>query len=234
MLRALLWKEWREQAYKIYLGLGLCAVFTVIRLSLPAFSRGFFDVHAISFVFWIDFFDFLFFGGFLYALLMGMDGLAQERQRQTLGFILAKPVAPIKFVLARFVVGSAGLFLVVFVFCAASYVVHHPAHPIPFSDTDYFKAILSLGFYTAVFLVFLPIWLIYTITLCCSAAVDNPLKAAVGGVVGFSGLIFGLAMLLSLGTLGKNVIQEFLEYYLLSGFFKRDQWGLGTDLSHSA
>jgi ABC-type transport system involved in multi-copper enzyme maturation permease subunit len=96
MMRALLWKECRENLYKLLMALGVCLVILVLRQD--AEFNGDFSQNIGE---WVAFF------GLFCAAIFGVDVVASERSRGTLGFLLAQPLTMPRILASKLVVGIA-------------------------------------------------------------------------------------------------------------------------------
>ena len=96
--RALLWKEGREELPKVLVGLGLCAVVVALRQNAE-FNEEF----ARDFARWIT--NFIVVCG----VALGMGLVAKESSKDTLSFLLGKPLSAVEVLLPKYVVGAAAL-----------------------------------------------------------------------------------------------------------------------------
>ncbi|NLX60559.1 MAG: ABC transporter permease subunit [Phycisphaerae bacterium] len=95
MWRQLIWKEWREQRWRLAFGCVLFGGFALIGLSTRMMPDA--DVIILA----------LIFGAPLMALLASMAPLAGEREEGTLPMLLALPVAPWKILLVKTLMAAA-------------------------------------------------------------------------------------------------------------------------------
>lgn len=98
-MKALLWKEVRENRIKFAMGLGLIVLIHILRIEegfeaelVKGLFRGLYVV-----------------GGGIVSILLAMDLVASERSNGTLDFTLTRPVSPFKFLAAKFIVGAGAL-----------------------------------------------------------------------------------------------------------------------------
>ena len=106
----LLWKEFRENAYKIATGLGVVLLVHILR-QMDEFNRSF-DLNAWALVI-----------GSLCAGVLGMDVIAGERSRGTLDFLLVRPTTVARILAAKFIVGALGLLAIVAAFSSVIAIV---------------------------------------------------------------------------------------------------------------
>ena len=95
MIRMLIWKEWREQRWKLALGCVLLVGFTLIGLR----SRLAPDQTILIMT--------MFLGGFLFPVLVAMDLVAAERADGTMDSLLGLPVHPSTILTAKLLVAAA-------------------------------------------------------------------------------------------------------------------------------
>lgn len=95
MWQALVWKEWREQRWRLYFGTALLATFTVIGLRTRLIP----DEHLVSMTIMV--------GGILFPLMVAMGLVAPERSEGTMVRLLALPVRPWQVLAAKGLVGAA-------------------------------------------------------------------------------------------------------------------------------
>ena len=108
---ALLWKEFRENSYKVAAGLGVVFLLHLLR-QIEDFNRSFAnDING-----WAPII------AGLSAGILGMDVIAGERSRGTLEFLLVRPASLARIIAAKFIVGAVGLFVIVAAFWAVVYV----------------------------------------------------------------------------------------------------------------
>ena len=180
-MQALFWKEWRENRFKIFAGVAFCLILHISRNYEKINQECIWNFQAYALYF-----------GIISAIYMGMDALATERGKGTLDFLLIMPISRIKLLIPKFLIGSAGLLLILASFWASFYL--NPPEPTP-SDRVYFvaahlKTILEeVGYTKMLFAWFGLFWFVYGLTFLWSALVDNPVTAAVGGL--FSFLLLG-------------------------------------------
>ena len=106
-MRALLWKEWRENTYKIVTGLSVVLLLHVLR-QIDSFNQSFAnDVNGWAPVI-----------AGLSAGILGMDAIAGERNRGTLEFLLVRPPSAARIIAAKFLVGALGLLAIIAAFWA--------------------------------------------------------------------------------------------------------------------
>ena len=105
-LRALIWKEGREAIYKIAVGACLGLFVGLLTHNAPAYPLELI-CHLI---------------GFFSAVLMGMDAVAGERSRGTLPFLFIRPLDRGRLLGAKFVVGAAGLLVILAAYWAGVYI----------------------------------------------------------------------------------------------------------------
>ena len=175
-LRALIWKEGREAIYKIAVGACL-ALFVGLAHNDPDFSLGLVS-HLV---------------GLFGAVLMG-DAVAGERSRGTLPFLFIRPLDRGWLLGAKFVVGAAGLLVVLAAYWAGVYLGLPEWGNPNFLGGIFWEPVTSFSLYQEVILVdvgygrILLLWFflflnLYTVVFLASAISVRTLKAAVSGVV---------------------------------------------------
>lgn len=95
MWQALVWKEWREQRWRMGFGTALLATFTVIGLRTRLIP----DEQMVSMTMIV--------GGILFPLMVAMGLVAPERSEGTMVRLLALPVRPWQVLAAKGLVGAA-------------------------------------------------------------------------------------------------------------------------------
>jgi len=177
----LLGKEVRENLYKVLTALAVCLMVHILRqvgVFNTAFSR------AVSACI-------LAVGG-LSAGALAMDATAGERSRGTLDFLLARPITALRILTAKFLVGMAGLLVVVAAFWAMVYatpfVQDHWGTPATWIVQD-------VGYANMVLTWFIPLTIAYSLVFFASAATENPAEAGAGGVLMAAGGVFSLYLL---------------------------------------
>ena len=109
--KALFWKEGREILFKILIGLGGCIALLLLRQH-PDFERNF--VRSLeNWGMWV---------GIAGAVVFGMEAIATERSKETLDFLMVRPISAAKLMLVKFIAGGASLFLVIAAFWATVYL----------------------------------------------------------------------------------------------------------------
>ncbi len=93
MFKSILWKEWREQRWKLAFGTVMLLFFTGVFLAARVSSN-----QEISIAIWI-------FGGLILALYSAMGIFAPEQANGTLNFLAAKPISPWKVFLTKWLFG---------------------------------------------------------------------------------------------------------------------------------
>ena len=207
-MRALIWKELRENIFKVLAGIGLCAVmFAINRSDINGPSRPQIWLVAI---------------GGISAILLGMDALAGERANKTLDYLLARPLSSVRILLAKFLVGSVGLFLIFVAFWAATY-----AMPLDFWSRPYIgRSLAEIGYFKMLLMWFMPFWALYALGFLCSIFADHPSKAiALGLVVAFLALIGFGALLKGVVVVapfyGDALWTDIYDFHFLSNFDER-------------
>ena len=199
-LRALIWKEGREASYKITVGacLGLFVGLLVhVSLEIVAYLVGLFG-----------------------AVLMGMDAVAGERSRGTLSFLFIRPLDRSRLLGVKFVVGAAGLLVVLAAYWAGVYLGlpewGNPHFlwgfswdPVTSFPPLYLEAILTdVGYVRMVLLWFFFFLILYTAVFLASAFSDRSAQAV---IIGFMTAWLGLLCLILLSF-------EPVSYYLMLVF----------------
>ncbi len=175
-IRALLWKEGREAAYKIAAGAGLALV---AGLAVDSHHGGIgLNIEMTSHLV-----------GILGAVLMGMDMVADERRRGTVSFLLSRPLGPGRLLGVKFAVGAAGLLVVLAAYWAGVFAVSEWGE----------EVVVDVGYIRMVLLWFSLYVVLYAAVFLASAFTDHPLKAAmIGLMVAWVGLfLLGSAWMLA-------------------------------------
>ncbi|MBT3344703.1 MAG: ABC transporter permease subunit [Gemmatimonadetes bacterium] len=181
-MKALLWKEARENLYKVATGLGVVLLLLVLR-QLESFNKGFIiDADAWAGVI-----------GALCAGVLAMEVLAGERSRGTLEFLLVRPTTVGRILAAKFLVGALGLFAVMAAYWAMVYAV--PPGPVPIRQFASVQLLLDVPWLAMVYAWYLPMLALYAIVFAASAATDNAGEAI--GAAGLIGLFLVLLLALS-------------------------------------
>lgn len=192
-MKALLWKEARENAYKVATALGAVLFLFVLR-QLEYFNKGFIaDADAWGGII-----------GAVTAAVLAVEVLASERSRGTLEFLLVRPTTVGRILAAKFLVGAVALFAVIAAFWAMVYAV--PPGPVSPWRTDVLQLLHDVPWLAMVYAWYLPMLALYSVVFAASAATDNTGEAA--GVAG----IIGLALVLFLG-LSVSLIPGFRERF---------------------
>ena len=198
-LRALIWKEGREASYKIAIGvcLGLFVGLLVhFSLELVAYLVGLFG-----------------------AVLMGMDAVAGERSRGTLTFLFIRPLDRSWLLGVKFVVGAAGLLVVLAAYWAGVYLgmpewgnphflwglFWEPGTSFP---PLYLEAILTdVGYVRIVLLWFFLFLILYTAVFLASAFSDRSAQAV---IIGLMTVWVGLVCLISVVSLSPEAVWHYI------------------------
>ena len=193
---ALLWKESREELPKVLVGLGLCAVVLLLRQNAE-FNEEF----ARSFGSWIT--NFIVVCG----IALGMGLVAKESSKDTLSFLLGKPLSAAEVLLPKYVVGAVALLVLAAEAWATVYVdleglASRDYSFYSFSGFWYFSLkqfTEELG-YVNMLLVHLTTGLVaYSLIFASSTVADHPLKGAA----------LGILLLTVLDTLSDSVLHYF-------------------------
>ena len=178
-LRALIWKEGREAIYKIAVGVCLGLFVGLLTHNAPAYPLELI-CHLI---------------GFFSAVLMGMDAVAGERSRGTLPFLFIRPLDRGRLLGAKFVVGAAGLLVVLTAYWAGVYLGMpewgNPHflwgfswEPVTSFNPLYLEAILTdVGYVRIVLLWFFLYLTLYTAVFIASVFSDRSAQAAIIGLM---------------------------------------------------
>lgn len=177
----LLWKELRENLYKVLTALAVCVMVHALR-QIGDFNAAFSREVSV----WI-----LAVGG-LSAGALAMDAIAGERSRGTMDFLLARPVTPLRILSAKFAVGMAGLLIVVAAFWAMVYATpFEHGHWGPYATW----IVQDVAYANMVLTWFIPLTIAYSLVFFASAATENPAEAGAGGVLLAAGGVFFLYLL---------------------------------------
>ena len=207
-IRALLWKEGREAAYKIAAGAGLALLIGlgVSKVQGPAIGSSF--EMAGNQV------------GLLGAVLMGMGVIAGERRRNTLSFLLSRPLSPIRLLAVKFTVGAVGLLVMLAAYWSVVYLwMPEWVDPAFLSEDPAVQQLVRLrqiqveemlkdfGYGRMVLLWFFLYLMLYAAVFLSSVFTDRPLTAALSGLmVAWIGL-FLLIVAAKLSDLAGHYIQ---------------------------
>ncbi len=202
-IRALLWKEGREAAYKIAAGAGLALVVGLVCTQERVFSYHR-EIQPLSHLV-----------GLFGAVLMGMDLIAQERYRMTLPYLLCRPFAPWKMLTVKFAVGAAGLLTVLASYWGGTFIGLLEWGDLDFQSWAYsnrtYKAVESfpveellsdLGYIRVVLLWFVIYLIPYCISVLASILTDRPLKAAMTSLMA---VWVGIFLLVTAGSLAPKI-----------------------------
>jgi hypothetical protein len=174
----LLWKEFRENAYKIATGLGVVLLVHILR-QMDEFNRSF-DLNAWALVI-----------GSLCAGVLGMDVIAGERSRGTLDFLLVRPTTVARILAAKFIVGALGLLAIVAAFWVMVYATPFVENPPPWAGAYKLQTLIDVPWVAMVYAWYLPLVVIYTCVFLASSATENSAEAAgAGGIIGLMAMLF--------------------------------------------
>lgn len=170
-LYALLWKEAREILPKVLVAFALAAVVCLMRQNADfnrTFAAGFPELVTGSLM--------------VMATVLAMDALARERGTGTLSFLLDKPVGSGTVTAIKFIVGNAGLLLVVLVAWATVYL--DLASLEVNSEWPAYRAVTvrSVDYASMVALSFTQFSLLYALVFIGSVVTDNSIKGATLGI----------------------------------------------------
>ena len=178
-LRALIWKEGREAIYKIAVGACLGLFVGLLTHNAPAYPLELI-CHLI---------------GFFSAVLMGMDAVAGERSRGTLPFLFIRPLDRGRLLGAKFVVGAAGLLVILAAYWAGVYIGMpewgNPHflwgfswEPVTSFPPLYLETILTdVGYVRIVLLWFFFFLILYTAVFLASVFSDRSAQAVIIGLM---------------------------------------------------
>ena len=199
---ALLWKEFRENSYKVAAGLGVVFLLHLLR-QIEDFNRSFAnDING-----WAPII------AGLSAGILGMDVIAGERSRGTLEFLLVRPASLARIIAAKFIVGAVGLFVIVAAFWAVVYVTPFVGTMSPFGARASVQVIAEVPWLAMVYAWFLPALVVYAAVFLASAATENSAEAAGAGcIIALMAVIFlVLVVLLYPGFIHeRSTIQDLL------------------------
>ena len=173
---AVWWKEWRENSYKVGVGLVLSALILVLR-QVPAFG----DAFAMMVPAWSVLI------GVLMAGVLAMDAVAGERRRNTLEFLRTRPLTPLQLLLPKYAAGAGALLLVVAAFWASVYAVPFPTQ----GDGRWAAwAVADVPWALMVATWYMPLLVAYSLVFVASAATENPAEAgALGAIVALTSVL---------------------------------------------
>ena len=167
-MKTLLWKEYRENGYKVLLAVAACFALHMMRLR-AGFNHWFsdqLDMIAASF-------------GLICAVAMAMDAVAGERVRGTLPFLMARPRSALRLLVPKFAAGAIGLFVTVAAFWIMAYATPLDTGENHFDTYDLFLiyTLADIGWPTMTWLFFLPALVAYGIAFVGSAASEDPVQS---------------------------------------------------------
>ena len=169
-MSALLWKEFRENIYKVATGLSVVLLLHILR-QIEAFNQAFAnDVNGWAPVL-----------AGLSAGILGMDAIAGERSRGTLEFLLVRPASVARIIAAKFIVGALGLLVIIAAFWAVVYVTPFVGSVSPYGARFEVQTIGEISWLAMVYAWFLPALVIYATVFLASAATENSAEAAAAG-----------------------------------------------------
>ena len=171
MLKAILWKEWREQRWKMVFGAVMLLFVEGVLFATQLTSEG-----EIVIVIWV-------FGGLLFALYSAMGVFAPEWMQRTTTFLGARPIQAWKVFLVKWLVGWLN-FAVPLLLCSFIVMLRvwfYSDRSIYVNSSGVLRGTLSALAATTMF---------YTLT-CCLA----PRKSS-EALVGFVGLMVALILIL--------------------------------------
>ena len=198
-MRALLWKEGRENLFKILSGIGGCVIIHLLRLQ-EDFNQGFYS-RSRGIEVW------LLLLGIISSLMLGMDAVAGERSKGTLNFILGKPISPLRVLLPKFLVGAIALLLITATFWGVAYLTPPSERGLIgariLEDVSYFRMVLMW------FVLFL---VVYGFAFLASAVTDRPSTAMTGGLLAGMVLMFLLAGVIKVNPPLEDYLQILPEF----------------------
>lgn len=185
MTTALLWKECRENIYKMAAGLGVIVLLHILR-QMEGFNEAFAgDLNGWSAVI-----------ACLTAGVLGMDVIAGERNRNTLEFLLVRPTTMARILGAKFLIGSLSLLIVMAAFWAMVYATPIAEVASLWEGKYVTQAVADIPWLAMLYAWYLPALVVYTTVFLASCATENPAEAAgAGGIIAL--LAFLLIMLLA-------------------------------------
>lgn len=117
MITPILWKEWREQRWKLAFGTVMLIFFTGSFFAARVSSN-----REVTIVIWV-------FGGLLLGLYSAMGVFAPERTHRTVTFLAAKPVVPWKVFFVKWLVGWLNMAVPMAACTVLALVVEHGNYP---------------------------------------------------------------------------------------------------------
>jgi len=192
MLRALAWKEWREQRSLVLAGTALAIVlpvllFMVATVSLPRFSgRGLADVTALAFalMLWP-----------MFVSAAGAGTFANESTGRTFGFLMSRPVSRGTIWGAKIVLAAIAGLSVIFASLLVTTVVYWLAG-IPAAADPSLLVLGSVFGATPTLVLGAPsLYLVFAAAVFLSVRVARPFAAAIGGLAGSAVMLIMLMVL---------------------------------------
>ena len=179
-MSVLLWKEFRENVYKVATGLGVVLLLHILR-QIEGFNASFAgDLNGWAAVI-----------GCLTAGVLGMDVIAGERSRNTLEFLFVRPTTVGRILAAKFAIGAFGLFVVTAAFWAMVYATALIETPSPWEGKYVSQAVADIPWLAMVYAWYLPTLVVYTTVFLASCTTENPAEAAgAGGIVALLAILF--------------------------------------------
>ncbi len=176
MLRALVWKEWREQRPLVIAGVALAAVmpvmlFTVATATMPGFSnRRLADLTVLAFVLlmWP-----------MFTAAAGAGTFANESSGRTLGFLLSRPVARRNIWVVKVALAAFAITVVI----AASWVIVNVVSWLAGAQGAANPSLAAVdGALDESVIALLGLYLCFSAAVFLSAHVGRPLAATIGGL----------------------------------------------------
>ncbi|NKB68853.1 MAG: hypothetical protein GKR89_17445 [Candidatus Latescibacteria bacterium] len=189
-IRALIWKEGREQAYKVLVGLGFCLALLLLRLDAD------FNKELIR---WDGILGQLF--GLAAAALLAIDAVAGERSRGTWALMSSRPLGLERLLAVKFVVGALGLLLLIGGYWAVIYAL--PYAWVGIENRYVFDIILlrEVGYWGQIFLFYTGFLMLYACCFLGSAWAVRPVMGLANGLATAAGALLlttAVAFLVSL------------------------------------
>ena len=173
-MKTLLWKEYRENAYKVLLGVGACLAIHVMRMR-ESFNHWFTN----------DIDEFALWFGIVSAIILAMEAVAGERARGSFDFLMARPVSALRLLLPKFAVGAVGLFVITAAFWVMAYAtpLDTGEDHLDLYDMYILYTMVDISYLTMVLAWFLPMLVVYGVAVVGSSLTQDPVRSIAASVL---------------------------------------------------
>jgi hypothetical protein len=170
-MKSLLWKEFRE----------LRAVLLLAVVAFPV-CLGLLHIPGVADLVSSDLLVMLVWAAMISAVALGAGQVISERSAKTLDYLLSRPVAGRRVVLAKFIAGSTALLIFIGLFLALAFLGAK-------ATDNWLVAGTQLGYFRLLVYQFPMYWFLYSCTLMCSTLVEHRAQAIAGGVACVLGIL---------------------------------------------